>query len=159
MAITLDGIFFNGVRGLISPDVTAAQISDAYLQQQPFGPDAKRTVTQQLQTQHVDVDSLTGEAADTALLAMMHACAAVLCLTAPQLIRQTQLQVMTELQNIDWKEKRMFHLDEVKEKIREVVAVVRPPATTSTTKTRRNPFGAVGTARGEIGNQHRTYRG
>ena len=147
MAITLDGIFFSSVRGLISPDVTAAQISDAYLQQEPFGPDAKRTVTKLLHAENVDVDSLTGDAEATAQLAMMHACAAVLCLTAPQLIRQSQLQVITEIQNIDWKEKRLFHLGEVKEKIREVVDIVNPTPV-STAKTRQHPFGRVGTQRG-----------
>ena len=67
---------------------------------------------------------LTGDALDDALLGMMHQCASELCLTAPQMIRQTQLQVVTEVQSIDWKEKRAFHLTKVEEKIADIVESV-----------------------------------
>ena len=108
-ATVLTSTHYDAVRGLLSPDVTAEHISDAYLSQQPFAPEAERHVRKRLSAEGIDVDALTGDAREDALLGMMHACAAELCLTAPQMIRQTQLQVVTEVQSIDWKEKRSFH--------------------------------------------------
>ena len=141
---------YDGVRGLISPDVTDEHISDAYLSQQPFAPEAERQVRKRLRDVGVDVDALTGEALDVARLAMMHQCASELCLTAPQLLRQSQLQIVTEVQQIDWKDKQAFHLSKVQDLVDDVaesVAVVE----TSTKRRRALPFGAVGTERPEVG--------
>ena len=120
-ATILTATHYDAVRGLIAPDVTAEHIPDAYLSQQPFAPDAERQVRKRLSVANIDVDTLTGDARDDALLAMMHACAAELSLTVPQVLRTTQLEIATEVQGIDWKEKRMFHLSKVEEKVADVV--------------------------------------
>ena len=104
---------YDAVRGLIAPDITDAHISDAYLSQLPFAPTAEKAVRSRLASENIDVDTLDTDALDDVRLAMMHSCAAVLCLTAPQLLRQSALQVSTEVQRVNWKEKRQFHLAEV----------------------------------------------
>ena len=142
---------YDGVRGLIAPDVTAEHISDDYLSQRPFAPEAERKVRKRLSAAGVDVDSLTGESLEDARLAMMHECAAVLCITAPQQLRQTLIQVVTEVQNVDWKEKRMFHLGEADELVNDVVENAAVSGSASSKRRRRNPFGAVGTSRSEVG--------
>ena len=138
---------YDAARGLIGPDVTAVHIPDAYLSQQPFAPDAEYQVRKRLMAVDIDVDSLTGDNRDNALLAMIHQCLSELCLSAPQMIRQTQLQVVTEVQSIDWKEKRAFHLMKVEEKIADVVESVSKSDGSSKKGTRRLPFVAVGTER------------
>ena len=157
-ATILTATHYDAVRGLIAPDVTAEHISDAYLSQQPFAPDAERQVRKRLSVANIDVDTLTGDARDDALLAMMHACAAELSLTVPQVLRTTQLEIATEVQGIDWKEKRMFHLSKVEEKVADVVESAATLDSASTKGTRRLPFGAVGTERREVGEPRYPYR-
>lgn len=156
-ATVLTSEHYDGVRGLIAPDVTAEHISDAYLSQRPFAPEAERTVRKRLSAAGIDVDSLTGDNRDDALLAMMHECASVLCLTAPQQLRQNLIQVTTEVQAIDWKEKRMFHLSKVDELVNDIVESVEAGKASSNRK-RRNPFGAVGTQRSEVREPAYPYR-
>ena len=146
--LTVD--YYDAVRALIAPDVTDAHISDAYLSQGPFVPEAERKVRKRLRTAKIDVDTLIGDSIEDARLAMMHACAAVLCLTVPQMLRQTQLQVVTEVQSIGWQEKRKFHesevddlLDDIRERVKEGTSTSKPA--------RALPFGAVGTMRSEKG--------
>lgn len=146
---------YDGVRGLIAPDVTAEHISDDYLSQLPMAPEAERKVRKRLSAAGVDVDTLTGDARDNALLAMMHECAAVLCLTAPQQLRQTLIQVQTENQQVDWEKKRMFHLAEADEITLDVIENTTTPGSAAS---RRNPFGAVGTERPEVKTPKYPYR-
>lgn len=141
---------YDAVRALIAPDVTDVHISDAYLSQDPFVPDAEREVRKRLRAAKIDVDTLSGETLGMARLAMMHECASVLCLTAAQLLRQTQLQVITEVQSIDWKEKRQFHIFKVNGLIDDIVESVAED-TASQQQSRALPFGAVGTARSDKG--------
>ena len=158
-ATVLTSTHYNAVRGLIAPDVTAEHISDDYLSQQPFAPDAEREVRKRLNAVGIDVDALTGDNRDDALLAMMHMCASELCLTAPQMIRQTQLQVVTEVQTIDWKEKRAFHLTKVEEKVADIVENIAKSDGASKKGARRKlPFGAVGTERREVAEPTYPYR-
>ena len=157
-ATVLTSQYYDGVRGLIAPDITAEHISDAYLSQQAFAPEAERKVRKRLKAAGVDVDSLTGDSLDEARLAMMHTCAAVLCLTAPQQLRQSLIQVMTEVQTIDWKEKRMFHLTEAGELVNDVVENAATPGSASSQRTRANPFGAVGTERPDVETPSYPYR-
>ncbi|MYC74950.1 hypothetical protein F4X10_06595 [Candidatus Poribacteria bacterium] len=158
-ATILTSQHYDAVRGLIAPDVTASHISDAYLSQQPFAPDAERQVRKRLSAEGIDVDTLTGDDREVALLAMMHACAAELSLTVPQILRTTQLEILTEVQSIDWQEKRAFHLSKVEEKIAEVVeSVVSTSGSASSKGTRRLPFAAVGTERREVGEPRFPYR-
>ena len=145
-ATILTADHYDAVRALIAPDVTAAHISDAYLSQQPFAPEAEREVRKRLRAAKVDVAGLTGENRENARLAMMHECASVLCLTAPQLLRQTELQVVTEVQAVDWKEKRQFHSAKVNGLIDDIVKSVAAD-TPSASRSRALPFGAVGTQR------------
>ena len=147
MASVLTSSDYNGIRGLIAPDITAEHISDDYLSQRPFAPEAERKVRKRLKNAGVDVDTLTGDALEDARLAMMHECAAVLCLTAPQQLRQNLIQVTTEVQEIDWKEKRMFHLSEADELVNDIIENAAATGSASSNRTRRNPFGAVGTQR------------
>ena len=149
---------YNAVRGLIAPDVTEVHISDDYLSQQPFAPDAEREVRKRLKAVGIDVDTLTGDNLEDARLMMMHQCASELCLTAAQLIRQTQLEVVTEVQWIDWKEKRAFHLTKVEDKFADLVENVPTSERSSKKGTRRLPFGAVGTERPEVGEPRYPYR-
>ena len=148
---------YDGVRGLIAPDVTAEVMSDAYLSQRPFAPEAERTVRKRLAAAGIDVNSLTGDTLDDALLAMMHECAAVLCLTAPQQLRQNLIGVITDVQQIDWKEKQVFHLSKVDELVNDIVESVQAGKAESN-RTRRNPFGAVGTQRSSVGEPVYPYR-
>ena len=151
MGVTvLTDAYYDAVRGLLAPDVTADHISDDYLSQPPFAPEAERKVRKRLRAAGLDVDALTGDALDAARLAMMHQCASVLCLTAPQLLRQSQLQVFTEVQSIDWKEKREFHQSQVDELVDDIVDAVESGVAT-TRRSRVLPFGAVGTSRPEVG--------
>lgn len=157
-ATVLTSQHYDGVRGLIAPDVTAEHISDDYLSQSPFAPEAERKVRKRLNAAGIDVESLTGDALEDARLAMMHECAAVLCLTAPQQLRQTLIQVQTENQQIDWKEKRAFHLAEADELMNDVVENSSGTGNASTQRKRRNPFGAVGTERKEVETPSYPYR-
>ena len=158
-ATILTSQHYDAVRGLIAPDVTAVHISDDYLSQQPFAPEAEREVRKRLSAVGIDVDALTGDARDDALLAMMHACAAELSLTVPQVLRSTQLEIVTEVQGIDWKEKRMFHLSKVEEKVSDVVeSVATADGASSKGDGRKLPFGAVGTERREVGEPRYPYR-
>ena len=156
MATILTTDHYDAVRALIAPDVTAAHISDAYLSQQPFAPDAERKVRKRLRDAQIDVDALAGADLVDARLAMIHACAAVLCLTAPQLLRQTELQVVTEVQRVDWKEKRQFHQAEVNERVDDIVERLQqgsaPPK-----RSRALPFGSVGTERTAVGRPTSPY--
>ena len=86
-ATVLTSQHYDAVRGLIAPDVTSDHISDAYLSQQPFAPDAEREVRKRLSAEGIDVDSLTGDDREVALLAMMNQCVADLSLTVPQIVR------------------------------------------------------------------------
>ena len=157
-ATLLTSAHYNAVRGLIAPDVTATHISDDYLSQQPFAPDAEREVRKRLKAAGIDVDALTGDNRDDALLAMMHQCASELCLTSAQMVRQTQLEVVTEVQKIDWKEKRASHQLKVSEKVADIVANAATSDGVSKKGTRRQlPFGAVGTARREVGEPSYPY--
>lgn len=142
---------YDAVRALIAPDVTAAHISDAYLSQQPFAPEAERKVLKRLRAAEIDVDMLPSDILSDVRLAMMHQCMTVLCLTVPQMLRQTQLEVITEVQNIDWKEKRAFHTSEVEDLINDSIARVTEDTTTARSPSRAMPFGAVGTQRPEKG--------
>lgn len=158
-ATILTPTHYDAVRGLIAPDVTEVHISDDYLSQQPFAPDAEREVRKRLSAVGIDVDALTGDARDDARLAMMHQCASELCLTAPQMIRQTQLQVVTEVQTIDWKEKRAFHLTKVEERVADIVeSVVMSGTGSKKGGGRKLPFSAVGTERREVGEPRYPYR-
>ena len=157
-ATILTATHYDAVRGLIAPDVTAEHIPDAYLSQQPFAPDAERQVRKRLSVANIDVDTLTGDDRDDALLAMMHYCVAELSLTVPQIVRTTQLEIATEVQGIDWKEKRMFHLSKVEEKVADVVESAATADAASTKGTRRVPFAAVGTERPEVREPSRPYR-
>ena len=157
-ATVLTSEHYDGVRGLIAPDVTAEIMSDDYLSQRPFAPEAERKVRKRLRAADVDVDSLTGDALENARLAMMHECAAVLCLTAPQQLRQTLIQVQTEVQSIDWQEKRAFHLAEADELVIDIIENAAEAGSASTKRTRRNPFGAVGTERKEVSTPAYPYR-
>ena len=157
-ATVLTSSHYDGVRGLIAPDITAEHISDDYLSQRPFAPEAERKVRKRLNAAGIDVDSLTGESLEDARLAMMHECASVLCLTAPQQLRQTLIQVVTEVQNIDWKDKRMFHLGEADELVNDIVENASAAGSASTKRRRSNPFGAVGTERSEVKTPSYPYR-
>ena len=157
-ATVLTSQYYDGVRGLIAPDITAEHISDDYLSQRPFAPEAERKVRKRLNAAGIDVDSLTGESLEDARLAMMHECASVLCLTAPQQLRQTLIQVVTEVQNIDWKDKRMFHLGEADELVNDIVENAAAAGSASTKRRRGNPFGAVGTERSEVKTPSYPYR-
>lgn len=150
--------YYDAVRGLIAPDVTADHISDDYLSQDPFAPDAEREVRKRLRAEGVDVDTLTGEALEIARLAMMHQLAAQLCVVAAQILQQDQIEVVTRVQEINWKEKRAFHLSVVSEKVGDVVREVgESDAVVSQTK-RRNPFAAVGTERRGVATPRYPYR-
>lgn len=157
-ATVLTSNHYDAVRGLIAPDVTSEHISDAYLSQQPFAPDAERQVRKRLSAAGIDVDALTGDDREVALLAMMNQCASELCLTVPQILRTTQLEVVTEVQGIDWKEKRAFHLSKVEEKIAEVIESIATSDSAPKTGRRRLPFGAVGTERPEVEVPRSPYR-
>lgn len=149
---------YDGVRALIAPEVTDKHISDDYLSQLAFAPAAERTVRKRLHAADIDVDTLTGESLDDARLAMMHECMAVLCVTAPQQLRQTLIQVVTEVQEIDWKDKQMFHLSKVDELVNDIVENAAEDGSASTSRRRRNPFGAVGTERPEVETPSYPYR-
>ena len=149
-ATILTNSHYNGIRGLIAPDVTAEHISDGYLSQRPFAPEAERSVRKRLQAAGIDVDLLTGDDLEDALLAMMHECASVLCLTAPQQLRQSLIGVITDVQEIDWKEKRMFHIAKVDALVNDIIERVAI-GQAQVHRKRRNPFGAVGTQRSETG--------
>ena len=157
-ATILTDSHYDGVRGLIAPDVTDEIVSDTYLSQRPFAPEAERKVRKRLRAAGVDVDSLTGDALENARLAMMHECAAVLCLTAPQLLRQTLIQVQTQVQEINWQEKRAFHLAEADELVNDVIENAAEAGSASSKRTRRNPFGTVGKERSEVKTPVSPYR-
>lgn len=148
---------YDAVRALIAPDVTDAHISDAYLSQPSIAPDAERTVRKRLRAAEIDVDTLTGDDLADARLAMMHECMTILCLTVPQMLRQTELEVVTEVQSIDWKEKRVFHQSKVDELVVDVVERAAKRKSDSTPHTRALPFGAVGTQRPEKGKPSYPY--
>ncbi len=144
-AKVLTSQYYNAVRGLIAPDVTAEHISDDYLSQDPFAPDAEREVRKRLRAENIDVDTLTGEPLEVARLAMIHQCASELCVVAAQILQSDQLDVVTRVQEIDWKEKRAFHLSKVTEKIVDVVTEVQVSGSPSGSQTKRRlPFSTVG---------------
>ena len=149
-ATVLTTAYYDAVRGLISPDVTAEHISDAYLSQQPFAPEAEREVRKRLTAAGLDVAALVGEDLEVARLAMMHQCASELCLTAPQLLRQSQLLIVTEVQQVDWQDKRAFHNSKVDALVDDIVESVSV-GVASSRRSRGLPFGAVGTSRRESG--------
>ena len=158
-ATVLTSTHYDAVRGLIAPDVTAEHISDDYLSQQPFAPDAERQVRKRLSAAGIDVDTLTGDDRDDALLGMMHYCVAELSLTVPQIVRTTQIEILTEVQSIDWKEKRAFHLSKVEEKVVDIVeSVAKSDGASKKGARRRLPFSAVGTERREVGEPSYPYR-
>ena len=157
-ATVLTSQHYDAVRGLIAPDVTADHISDAYLSQQPFAPDAEREVRKRLSAEGIDVDALTGEPLEIARLAMMHQCTSELCLTAAQILQQGQIEVVTRVQAIDWKEKRAFHLTKVTEKVTDVVTALQSGCPAVSQTKRRLPMGAVGTERKEVGEPSYPYR-
>lgn len=157
-ATILTSKHYNAVRGLIAPDVTSDHISDDYLSQQPFAPDAEREVRKRLRAEGIDADILTGEALEVARLAMMHQAAAELCVVAPQILQSDQIEVGTRVQEINWKEKRAFHQAKVTEKVADVVTAVQASAPVVSQTKRRLPFGAVGTARPEVGAPRYPYR-
>ena len=135
--------YYNAVRALIAPDVTETHIPDAYLSQLPFAPAAEKRVRDRLASDGINIETLTDDKLEDARLAMMHECAALLCLTAPQLLRQSALQVSTEVQRIDWKEKREFHLSEAERKINDIkkdIVKTELPKSGS----RLHPFLAIG---------------
>lgn len=147
---------YDAVRALIAPDVTDAHISDDYLSQDPFAPDAEREVRERLSEAEIDVDALTGNDLKKARLAMMHECMTVLCLTVPQLLRQTELEVITEMQSIDWKEKKAFHQEKVHGLVSSVIKSVQAAAAPQQ-ESRALPFGPVGTLRREKGQSAYPY--
>ena len=157
-ATILTSQHYNAIRGLIAPDVTAEHISDAYIEQQPFAPDAERTVRRHLLAEGIDIDTLTGDARDDARLAIIHQCVANMALSVPQVLRTTQLEITTEVQSIDWKEKRAFHLTKVEEKLTDVVESVATSDSAPRKGTRRLPFAAVGTERPEVREPRHPYR-
>ena len=158
-ATVLTSQHYDAVRGLIAPDVTAEHIPDDYLSQQPFAPDAEREVRKRLNAAGIDVDTLTGDDREVALLAMMNQCVADLSLTVPQIVRTTQIEILTEVQSIDWKEKRAFHLSKVEEKVVDIVeSVAKSDGASKKGARRRLPFGAVGTERREVGEPRYPYR-
>ena len=147
-ATILTSDHYDALRALIAPDVTVAHISDEYLSQPPFAPDGERQVRKRLRAAKIDVDTLTGDALENARLAMMHTAMDELCVSVPQLLRQTQLEIATEVQSIDWKEKQAHHLSKADERIADVIAEVEDGAAVQQ-RTRALPFGAVGTERRE----------
>ena len=149
---------YNAVRGLLSPDVTSDHISDDYLSQDPFAPDAEREVRKRLRAESVDVDSLTGEALDVARLAMIHQCVSELCVVAAQILQQDQIEIVTRVQEINWKEKRSFHLAKVSEKVADVVMEHQDGSPAVSQTKRKLPFGSVGTERREVREPRYPYR-
>ena len=146
-ATILTSEHYDAVRGLIAPDVTADHISDDYLGRQPFAPDAEREVRKRLRAESVDVDALdpTSEAYEVALLAMMHQCASELCVVAAQILQSDQIEIVTRVQEINWKEKRAFHQAKVTEKVSDVVTEVQASRTPVGSQTKRRvPFAVVG---------------
>ena len=158
-ATILTSQHYDAVRGLIAPDVTAEHISDAYLSQDPFAPDAEREVRKRLRAENIDADTLTGEALDVARLAMIHQLVSELCVVAAQILQQDQIEIVTRVQEINWKEKRAFHVAKVTEKVADVVTEVQQEGSTAVSQTTRKlPFGAVGTERREVGEPSYPYR-
>ena len=158
-ATVLTSEHYDAVRGLIAPDVTADHISDAYLSQQPFAPDAEREVRKRLRAENIDVDILTGEALEIARLAMEHRCAANLSPVVAQVIQSDQIEINTRVQQIDWEKKRAYHLREVEEKVADVVTEVQASGSPVGSQTKRRlPFAAVGTERREVAEPSRPYR-
>lgn len=157
-ATILTSDHYDAVRGLIAPDVTSDHISDDYLSQDPFAPDAEREVRKRLRAENIDVDTLTGEALDVARLAMMHQCASELCVVAAQILQSDQIEIVTRVQEINWKEKRAFHQAKVAEKVADVVTEVQASETVVSQTKRRLPFGAVGTTHREVGEPRYPYR-
>ena len=158
-ATVLTSTHYDAVRGLIAPDVTDDHISDDYLSQDPFAPDAEREVRKRLSAMGIDVDTLTGEPLEVARLGMMHQCASELCVVAAQILQQDQIEVVTRVQEINWKDKRAFHLTKVTEKVADVVESVATSDGASKKGARRKlPFAAVGTERREVGEPRFPYR-
>ena len=134
----------------------AEHISDAYLSQQPFAPEAERTIRKRLRAAKIDVDALTGDALADARLAMLHACASVLCLTAPQMVRPIAIADRHGSQSIDWQEKMQFHDAKVNGLVDDIIESVEGECS-PTKRTRALPFGAVGTVRREVGEPSYPY--
>jgi hypothetical protein len=153
--LTVD--YYDGIRALIAPDVEDNQISDDYLSQHPFAPEAERKVRKRMTDAEIDVGELSTELKTLLRSAMMHECAALLCLTVPQMLQQGVEDLTTRVQTIDWKEKRVFHLSQVEEIVNDIIEIATT-GTAANTRTRANPFTAVGTERKEIGSSVRPFR-
>ena len=159
-ATILTSQHYDAVRGLIAPDVTAEHISDDYLSQDPFAPDAERTVRKRLSGRRALMwTALTGRCAEDALDRNDASMCSELCVVAAQILQQDQIEIVTRVQEINWKEKRAFHLAKVTEKVSDVVESVVESGGASKTETRRKlPFAAVGTERREVGVPKHPYR-
>ncbi len=158
-ATILTSQYYGAVRGLIAPDVTADHISDDYLSQDPFAPDAEREVRKRLRAESVDVDSLSGEALAVARLAIIHQLASELCVVAAQILQQGEIEIVTRVQEINWKEKRAFHVAKVTEKVSDVIETVGVSEDASKKGARRKlPFGSVGTERRAVEVPRYPYR-
>lgn len=138
---------YPAIRGLLSPEITAVYLPDTYLSLDPFAPAAEREIRHRLSMAGVDIDALESDAVTEVRLAMIYQCAAELCLTVPQMLRQSQLQVDTEVQTIDWEKKQKYHLA----KVAEVVSGIIARAALKTASGRKVPFASVGTEREEDG--------
>ena len=105
----------------------------------------------------IDVATLTGESLEDAEVAAMHECVAILCITMPQILRQTEIEVDVSVQEIDWEKSRAFHLGESGEKIAQIIADNKPQKQLTG---RKLPMGAVGTERPDPGDSasYRTRR-
>ena len=146
---------YDGLRALISPDVTSLHVSDAYLGQLPIAPEAEKTVIRKLKAEDLDIqtDERFDENAadydqslvDDVLVLMMHESMDILCLTVPQLLEQSEIEVSTQVQLIDWEKKRAFHIGEAIAKLAEIIAIAA--STVPTVQGRQLPFGPVGTKR------------
>ena len=164
-ATILTADHYDAVRALIAPNITSAHISDAYLGQLPIVPEAERNIRKRLARQGIVLnadgtrnektgDAISEDVQEDILLAMIHECMVVLSIVIPQQTREDMLEIVTEVQKIDWKAKQAFHIGEVDEKLSNIVDTLTPA--TSSVQGRSLPMGPVGTQRTEI--QDRTPR-
>lgn len=158
---------YDAVRALISPDVTSVHISDAFLGQITITPDAERNIRKRLAaegivlssngTQNTKTGTAIPEGVQTdILLAMIHECMSNLSLVIPQMMRQEQLVVTTEVQKIDWEAKQAFHIGKVDEKLVDIVDALTPES--PSIHGRSLPMGAVGTLRSDVPEPTPPYR-
>lgn len=153
---------YPAIRALIGPDVTEAHVSDAFLGQITIAPEAEQNIRKRLSAEGIQLsaDGTQNEKTGTAipegvqtdiLLAMIHECMSELSIVIPQMMRQEQLVVTTEVQKIDWQAKRAYHIGKVDEKLSDIVAALKPES--SSVQGRSLPMGPVGTERPEIQNR------